>query len=71
MVCCAKAPKVNVKVSDSLKMMFIKDKLYGVCGVVNEAGFADCFNGKKPSQIKDFYAATTAKKNGRKKTKQK
>lgn len=70
MVCCAKAAKVNVKVSDGLKMMFIKDKLYGVCGVVNEAVFADCFNGKKkkkPSQIKDFYAATTAKKTEEKK----
>lgn len=51
MVCCAKAPKVNVKVSDGVKMMFIKDKLCDVCGVVNEAGFADCFNGKK-KQIK-------------------
>lgn len=48
MVCCVKAAKVNVKVSDGLKMMFIKDKLYGVCGVVNEGVFADCFNGKKP-----------------------
>lgn len=46
-VCCVKAAKINVKVSDSLKIMFIKDKLYGLCGVVNEAVFADCFMGKK------------------------
>lgn len=71
MVCCAKAVKVDVKVSDGLKMMFIKDKLYGVCGVVNEAVFADCINGKKTSQIKDFYAATTAKKQKKKNSKKK
>lgn len=33
-VCCAKVAKVNVKVSDGLKKMFIKNKLYGVCVVL-------------------------------------
>lgn len=44
----AKVVKVNVKVPDGQKVLFIKDKLCLQCVVVNEAVFADCLKRKRP-----------------------
>ncbi len=45
-VCLQKNSKVNVKVSNGLKMMFIKVILHSSCSVANEDVFINCLNRK-------------------------